>query len=919
MQPASANGPIRVLLVEDDEDDYILACNLMGDIARQRYQVDWHKTFDSGLAAAVRNRHDVCLFDYRLGARNGVELLRTVLDRGCRLPIILLTSQGEHEIDLEAMRAGADDYLVKGKLDAGMLERSIRYAIERKRAVAQAAANQARLAAFGADIGLALTQRDALRPILQRCAAAMLHYLKAVQANIWVCDPDPDTLRLHASAGLHPSPQKLEFQQSRVALDLKALAAGQPVLIPQLRGDARLLDREWARRERLVSFAAHPLRLEDRLVGLMTLFSRQLLTGASLQEMASVANGIALCIERKRSEEALGASEIKYRSVVENIKEVIFQLDQDARWTFLNPAWTEITGFKIRDTLGTPFTDYVHPEDLAGHRELMLEVISRTKSFCRDEVRYLAKDGTFRWMEVYAQPLLDTPDSQPGASGTLSDITERKRAAAEIEKLAAFARYNPDPVMELAADGTLTYFNQAARDMAAAMDIPEPGALLPPDAPALVRECLRTGQSRLRHEMLLQGRTLTWSFFPILSSQVVHCYGVDNTERLALEAQLRHSQKLESIGQLAAGVAHDFNNILTIIEGHADRLLARCDAQNPSADPLHQISAAAKRASALTRQLLVFSRKQVLQPRVLDLNAVLGNLTTMLQRLLGDDIALESFPAPGLPPMEGDAGMIEQVILNLVVNSRDAMPKGGRLVITTTAVDIDADHAQHHPDARPGRHLCLSVSDTGHGMPRDTLDRIFEPFFTTKEVGKGTGLGLATVYGIVKQHQGWIRVASELNAGTTFKIYLPATSKPLEPHANPSADPPALRGRHETVLLVEDEPVLRELARVVLSEFDYRVLEAASGHEALKVWDEHGGNVDVLLTDMIMPQGMNGRELAEELKSRKPTLKIIFTSGYSPEIMGRDMTLHDCLFLQKPYPPPLLAQTVRACLDHANN
>lgn len=919
MYPDSPNTPVRVLLVEDDEDDFILTRSLLREIQRQRYDVDWQKTFADGLAAAVCNHHEVCLFDYRLGARNGIDLLTAAREQGCNLPIILLTGQGEHEIDLKAMKAGADDYLVKGRLDSGMLERAIRYAIERKRAAAHAAADQARLAAFGADIGLALTQRDSLRAILQHCSAAMVHYLDAALAQLWIYDAEAEALRIEASTGLLATAEKVDLLPSRVRLDLPELAKGKPMLIVQLANDSRLLDYEWVRRERLASFAAYPLRLEDRLVGLMALYSHQPLTEAILQEMASVAHGIALCIERKRSEDALGASEVKYRSVVENVKEVIFQLDPQGRWTFLNPAWTEITGFKIRDTLGTSFTDYVHPEDLPNHREVMREVLERTKSFCRDEVRYLAKDGTFRWMEVYAQPILESKDAHLGSSGTLSDITERKRAEAEIEKLAAFARFNPDPVMELAAEGTLTYFNQAAKEMAITLNIPEPAALLPPDAAAIAQECLRTGQNKLGHEMPLQGRTLTWSFFPIIPSQVVHCYGVDITQRLTLEAQLRHAQKLESIGQLAAGVAHDFNNILTIIQGHSDRLLSRWERDPQLGDPLQQISAAAKRASVLTRQLLVFSRKQVMQPRVLDLNAVLGNLAKMLHRLLGEDVTIVSQYASDLPAIEGDAGMIEQVIMNLVVNSRDAMPKGGRLTITTAAVDVDEEYVHQRTEAQVGRHVCLSVSDTGTGMSRETLTRIFEPFFTTKEVGKGTGLGLATVYGIVKQHQGWVDVASELNVGTTFKIYLPSTDKPVDPIIDQTVPPETLRGGKETILLVEDEPVLRELARVILNDYDYRVLEASTGHEALSVWEHHGGRVDLLLTDMVMPEGMTGRELAEELKTRKPDLRVIFTSGYSAEVMGRDMAMRDCLFLQKPYPPPLLIQTVRRCLDHLKN
>ena len=904
MTPAEVN---KVLLVEDDRDDYLLTRELFAEIKGSRHKIDWLSSFDAGLEAMIRNEHDVCLVDYRLGARNGIELLRQAIQLGCKAPIILLTGQGEQQIDIEAMKAGAADYLVKGRLDAGLLERSIRYSIERRRSADLAAAEQARLAAFGANVGLTLTRRDSLEVILGGCASAMVRYLHANLARIWIVEPGEQVLKLHAVAGQLTDVQNL--QQPAIAAETVISAA--PVVINDLSPAGRG-EHDWLRREGIVAYAGYPLMLEDRTVGLMSMFSRTPLTEATLQEMGSVAHGIALFIERKRSAELLGLSEFKYRSVVENITEVIFHVDENGCWTFLNPAWTEITGFKLKDSLNTRLAEYVHPEDRERHWDLFQQLIQRKQSYFRDETRYLASDGTYRWVEVYAQPNLD-PNAF-GTSGTIRDITERKRAEAEIEKLAAFVRLNPEPVVELASDGTLTYLNPAARELARTLGLEDPESILPRDAAAMAQECLRLSHSKPAQEVAINGRTLSWSFFPIISSQVVHCYGTDVTERTTLEQQLRHAQKLESVGQLAAGVAHDFNNILTIIQGHSDRLLERCARDEGLAEPLRQVSTAAKRASSLTRQLLMFSRKQVMQSKVIDLNAVLGDLAKMLHRLIGDNIALESKYAPNIPAIEADAGMIEQIIVNLAVNSRDAMPKGGQLLITTSAVRIDDSYVQQHPEARNGPFVSLTVTDTGCGMKRETLERIFEPFFTTKEVGKGTGLGLATVYGIVKQHQGWIDVNSEPNLGTTFKIYFPATGRPLDVTVEPPVE--KVKGGRETILLVEDEPVLRELAKVILHDYDYQVLEACSGVEALKVFEQHKGKIDLLLTDMVMPEGMSGRELAQELKARKPELKVIYTSGYSSDVMGAEAELRDVKFLQKPYPPPRLAQTVRECLDY---
>jgi PAS domain S-box-containing protein len=910
----SASEKIKVLLIEDDEDDYILTKELFSEIRDRRFDLQWVTTFDQGLEIVVRNEHDVCLVDYRLGAHNGIELLHAAAVRGCQAPIILLTGQGEREVDMQAMQAGAADYLVKGRLDPVLLERSIRYALERRRASAKAAAEQARLATFGAEVGLALTTRDSLECIMQRCAQAMLTYLNGALARIWIFDHEERVFRLQASEG-PANDENGGPKKPKVALDVEALQQGSPVLIKQVIGDPRFLEQEWARRQNIAGCAAFPLLLEDRLVGLMALFAHHPLNEATLEEMGSVAHGIALCIERKRSEEALGVSEFKYRSVVENIKEVIFQMDEQGRFLFLNPAWTSITGFKVKDTLETPLANYIHPEDRERHWEVFQQTIERKQSHFRDEARYLACDGTYRWVEVYAQPTFEGDTF--GASGTIRDITDRRRAEAEIQKLAAFVRFNPNPVMELGAEGTITYINPAAYEMAQALRFEDPSAILPTNAALIAQDCLRIGQSKMCQELTIERRTLSWSFFPIVQSQVVHCYGTDITERINLETQLRHAQKLESIGQLAAGVAHDFNNILTIIQGHADLLVAGCEPTHRSAEPLKQISAAAKRGASLTRQLLTFSRRQVIQPKILDLNSILGNMTQMVHRLLGEDISLESNYTPGLPSIEADAGMVEQVLLNLAVNSRDAMPKGGRLIVSTSPMDIDQAYVDQHPESRTGKFVCVTVMDTGCGMPPETLSRVFEPFFTTKEVGKGTGLGLATVYGIVKQHQGWIDVSSQVGIGTTFKIYLPAHTEMAEAIDDNGPDRKRTRGGHETILLVEDEPVLRELARMILQDYDYRVLEAGNGVEALQVWDQQEGKIDLLLTDMVMPEGMNGRELAEKLKIRSPGLKVIYTSGYSFDAIGNEAALGDARFLQKPYPPPQLAQTVRECLDAA--
>ncbi len=382
----------------------------------------------------------------------------------------------------------------------------------------------------------------------------------------------------------------------------------------------------------------------------------------------------------------------------------------------------------------------------------------------------------------------------------------------------------------------------------------------------------------------------------------------------SLEEQLRQSQRIEAVGQLAGGIAHDFNNLLTVIKGYSELLLIKLKEGDPIKGNIEEIHRASLRAADLTRQLLAFSRRQILEFKVLDLNSILPDLDKMLHRLIGEDIELVFLLSGHLGKIKSDAGQIEQVILNLAVNARDAMPSGGKLTIETANVELDETYARTHIGVKPGRYVMLSVSDTGVGMTPEVKEHIFEPFFTTKEKGKGTGLGLSTVYGIVKQSEGEIWVYSEPGHGTTFKIYLPRVEE--EATALPHGDDkgPLPRGS-ETILLVEDEPSVRGLAVQILRENGYRLLEAANGNEALRMAQEYAGEIHLLLTDVVMPQ-MGGKELANRLKTLRPGMKVLFTSGYTDDAIVHHGVLNSGIdFLQKPFSPETLAQKVREILD----
>lgn len=445
----------------------------------------------------------------------------------------------------------------------------------------------------------------------------------------------------------------------------------------------------------------------------------------------------------------------------------------------------------------------------------------------------------------------------------------------------------------------------------------------PPETRARVEQLLADGQPIRNWECQITGpdgkpcpAILSAESFMLGLAQCVLLVTEDVSERANLEGQLRQAQKMEAIGQLAAGVAHDFNNLLTVVQGYTQLLLVKQAPGSMGHEALGKIISATKRAAGLTSQLLTFSRKRVAEPRAVDLNKVVANVTGMLHPLLGENIRLNLHPATAVPAIMADAAMLEQVIVNLAVNARDAMPKGGDLVISTFQTDIDESHVRHNRQATSGQFVCLQVSDAGMGMDAATLERIFEPFFTTKGVGKGTGLGLATVYGIVKQHRGWVEVNSQVGVGTTFKVFLPAVQSTAQ-HTEFLDNPTAIRGGAETILVVEDEVSLRELVTKVLRNYGYQVLEAAHGKEALRVWQNAAIKPALLLTDMMMPEGMSGWELATHVRQDVPDLKVLFTSGYSPEIFGTEVQLDvNSNFLPKPYHPRLLARTVRSCLDN---
>jgi two-component system, cell cycle sensor histidine kinase and response regulator CckA len=644
--------------------------------------------------------------------------------------------------------------------------------------------------------------------------------------------------------------------------------------------------------------------------------------------------------ELKRSQESLRASDERLRLALRGAGGGAWDWNLDTGDIWWSPELYKLWGVQP----GAP-TDIahsleaIHADDRKSIHIALREAIDRGADY-RCEFRIHHPVLGERWMASYGQVARDESGRPKQLLGISLDATERKRLAEERDALLArlqlkFARM-PLAYVQFDADLRVTDWNPAAqrifgfpKDEVLGMGPPYekivPVSFRAEAEPLLAR--IKAGDMAahsVNQNLTKDGRTITCEWFntPLLDEggrfTGLLCIAQDLTARLLLEEQFRQAQKMDAFGQLAGGVAHDFNNLLTIINGYSDLVLNRLPPGDPNREFLAEVHKAGERSAGLTRQLLAFSRQQVLAPRILDLNEVVGDTASMLRRVIGEDVKLSTTTANGLWPVKADPGQVEQILLNLAVNARDAMPTGGKLTIETGNVLLDETYTASHPDARPGPHVLLAVSDSGCGMSAAVRAKIFEPFFTTKGPGKGTGLGLATVYGIVKQSGGHIGVYSEVGVGTTFKVYLPRTVQAGE-GAKPQSilrSPP--RGT-ETVLVVEDDAVVRGLIRQILQHAGYVVLEAATGDEALRVATGHKGRIHLLVTDVVMP-GLGGRAAAERLAERHQGLRVLFVSGYTDDAVVRHGVLHDKVnFLQKPFTPATLAWKVREVLDQPSS
>ncbi|HEV2350215.1 MAG TPA: response regulator [Terriglobia bacterium] len=636
----------------------------------------------------------------------------------------------------------------------------------------------------------------------------------------------------------------------------------------------------------------------------------------------------AQCEESARLQEAVFAGKREWELTFDQVPDAVFLLDEYGCVRRANRAAAEVLSMDFKQMIGQPWYEMIHGLGESRPDDPHLQEVLDMGEGLRKDIGLPRLGKVF---EVVSSPLRDSAGGLCGAVVVMRDVTERRRGEEALVRLRKAVDASGEVVFMTDPTGVFTFVNPEFTRLYGYSEEEVVGKV----TPRVLKSGRRSAEEYANFwKTILENRGIKEevsnktkdgrlvdaenSVNSILDEQgdIKGYLAIqrDITERKRLLEQLRQSQKMDAIGQLAGGVAHDFNNLLTIISGYGELVSSGLGPDHPHQGHVKEIQQAADRASGLTRQLLAFGRRQVLAPQILDLNAVLSNIDKMLHRLIGEDIEMETLAAVELGRVKADAGQIEQIIMNLAVNARDAMPTGGKLNIETANVILDETYAQGHISVKPGSYVMLAVSDNGYGMDAETQARIFEPFFTTKALGKGTGLGLATVYGIVKQSGGHIWVYSEPGKGSTFKIYFPRVEGTVSRTSKVQIISRDRRGT-ETVLVVEDEETIRQLVRSILESNGYRVLEAKSGADALSICYAHSGAIHLVLTDVVMPQ-MSGPELALQWAARRPETKIIYMSGYTNNaICHHGLLDRNLAFIEKPFTPQALENKVREVLE----
>ncbi|MBC8096957.1 MAG: PAS domain-containing protein [Akkermansiaceae bacterium] len=930
----ASRQPIRIVYLEDDPG----ACALV----RAMFVEDGlNCTLDCvedepAFVIALQPPPDLILADFNLPTMAGLRALELKENLCPTTPFIFVSGSIGEAVAINALKHGVTDFVLKDSLARlpSTVRRALAEARQLREKIAAEEDRQAHLLFLGNldRINRAIQSANDVEQMMSNVLDALLTIFECDRAwLVYPSDPDSPSWRI---AMERTRPEYPTMIPAGVEIPMQPNVATAIRIVKEARGPVRF-DAESA--HRVPAELVQQYNVQSQIVMMLTpktgqpwLFGLHQCSSPRVwrqneeilfQEAGRrLTDGLTGLLAFQNLREANS----RVAEILESITDAFVALDRDWRYTYVNERAAQILGMPRTELLGKCMCD-VLPEILNTGAQAQFQRAVAEQSPARFVFFLPSRD---RWFESHAFPTKD------GLSVYSTDITDRKRAEEALRKREQESQVllenAPDAISRFDRECRLIYVNPASQGLlgksAGELLGKTPLELYPGKESAgtfqgKIREVLATGISVEFESAGLTGDDHVFLIRIVpereQGGQMASALSIsrDVTERRKLEEQLRQSQKMEAIGQLAGGIAHDFNNLLAVVQMQSSLLLTHPGSEAEMRDGIQQIMAASERAANLTRQLLTFSRRSVREAKEIDLGEVIGHMTKLIRRLLGEDIALETRFAPVLPLINADAGMMEQVLMNLAVNARDAMPNGGRLIVSLKFVSLGTNCTATQPRSRPGRFVCLGISDTGCGIPQENLSRIFEPFFTTKEVGKGTGLGLATVFGIVEQHHGWIEVTSEAGQGSTFQIFLPAIEAPLNRPAA-AVNKLTVRGGTETILLVEDEPMVRRLARVILERHGYHLLEADSAAAALQRWHERRRPIDLLLTDLIMPGGMSGRELGDQLTGLQPGLKVIYTSGYSDDIVNRQLNLDAGRnFLAKPYSAFALATTIRRRLD----
>jgi PAS domain S-box-containing protein len=948
--------PIRVLLIGEDEEDYIVVRHLLSELFSKEFILKWISDYGAALDAILSCEFDVCLLDYRLKDRNGLELMQEAVRRGAMTPIVFLTGQGDPDPGLEAMSKGAADWLTKGELSGSLLERSIRYTMERqrlRRSQMQAeeslkeayldlerrvAERTAEMTKVNAELGGEAEERGQAEKALRESEARLRQIIDLVPHKIFVKSCEGKYLLVNKAVA--------ETYNTSVS---NLTGKHQAAFHPDERELERILqdDREVITKGKTKFIADEPFTDAQ---GNLRLMQTTKVPFHIFGDAAPAVLGVAIDItDSKRAEEALRGSEAKYRLISENTGDVIWQFDLDTdRFVYVSPSVHRLTGFTPEEVVGQNMEAMLTSESMQHVSKRLPEVIAALNTgdesvrVTTHEVDQLRKDGSAVSVEVVTTALQDAAGRVVGIIGVSRDISQRKLAEIALrESEERFSRFfHATPVgtsITRLKDGQYVDVNDAhlsllgyTREEIIGRNVSELGIWAYPEDRAKMVEILQN-QGRIRDfetkfrmkSGKIRDVSLSSEQIALAGQQYVLGLTHDITERKRgeeerrrLQEQLFQAQKMESVGRLAGGVAHDFNNMLGVIIGWAEMSLNMDITADGLRHNLQEILKAGLRSADLTRQLLAFARKQTADPKVLDLNDTISGMLKMLRRLIGADIDLIWHPGADLWKVKIDPSQVDQILANLVVNARDAISGAGAVTMRTENAVVDDSHRAETPEFIPGEYVLVTVSDSGEGMSKDVCKKIFEPFFTTKEVGKGTGLGLSTVYGIVKQNLGFIYVASEPGKGTTFKIYLPRFEGETAQVYSEEAAGGGPTGT-ETILLVEDDEAILYFSKTTLQTLGYTVIESQTPAYAIHLVEEHPEDIHLVITDVVLPE-MNGRELAQQLSAIRPSLKCLYMSGYTADVITHRGILDKGVnFIQKPFGSDDLAAKVRQVLDYS--